>query len=213
MGSPDEQNGAIGGVADRELRLLSEVYRTPEASQRELAGRVGIALGMTNLLLHNLVQKGYVHISQAGWRRWIYGLTPDGFLRKIRLTTSYVHRFLDHYQKVRQSLREELEDQSLNAESRVAIYGTGEFAELVYLGLKELGIEEVEIFAYGGVAGGKFLGMPVRDFSTFQPNQYDRIVVAHLGAAEKQTQSVLDSGISPGKLITFFKDNHTSLVP
>ena len=101
----------------------------------------------------------------------------------------------------------------MNAESRVAIYGTGEFAELVYLGLKELGIEEVEIFAYGGVAGGKFLGMPVRDFSTFQPNQYDRIVVAHLGAAEKQTQSVLDSGISPGKLITFFKDNHTSLVP
>jgi DNA-binding MarR family transcriptional regulator len=139
MSSTDEQIDTIGGMADRELRLLAEVHRRPQASQRELARRVGIALGMTNLLLHNLAEKGYVRITRAGWRRWLYALTPDGFLRKVQLTLSYVHRFLDHYQKVRQTLREELAVQSLNAESRVAILGTGEFAELVYLGLNDLG--------------------------------------------------------------------------
>ena len=213
MSSADEQNDTIGGMADRELRLLSEVQRRPQASQRELARRVGIALGVTNLLLHNLAEKGYVRITRAGWRRWLYALTPDGFLRKVQLTLSYVHRFLDHYQKVRQTLREELADQALHAESRVAIYGTGEFAELVYLGLKDLGIEEVDVFAGDGLAGGKFLGMPVQDFSTFRPHQYDRLVVASLGESEKQFRSLLSSGVASEKVVTFFNDAKTSLVP
>jgi DNA-binding MarR family transcriptional regulator len=213
MSSIDEHSDTIGGVADRELRLLSEVNRRPQASQRELARRVGVALGMTNLLLHNLAEKGYVRITRAGWRRWLYALTPDGFLRKVQLTLSYVHRFLDHYQKVRQTLREELAVQSLNAESRVAILGTGEFAELVYLGLKDLGIEELDVFAVNGLAGGEFLGMPVREFSALRPDQYDRIVVASLGGTEKQFRSLLASGVAPEKLVTFFNDAKTSLVP
>lgn len=213
MSSTDEQSDTIGGMADRELRLLSEVHRRPQASQRELARRVGIALGMTNLLLHNLAEKGYVRITRAGWRRWLYALTPEGFVHKVQLTLSYVHRFLDHYQKVRQTLREELAVQSLNAESRVAILGTGEFAELVYLGLKELGIEELDVFAGNGLAGGEFLGMPVRDFSALRPDRYDRIVVASLGGADKQFRSLLASGVTPEKLVIFFNDARTSLVP
>lgn len=213
MSSVNEQSDSIGGMADRELRLLAEVHRRPQASQRELARRVGIALGMTNLLLHNLAEKGYVRIARAGWRRWLYALTPEGFLRKVQLTLSYIHRFLDHYQKVRQTLREELAVQSLNPESRVAIYGTGEFAELVYLGLKELGIEELDVFAGDGLAGGKFLGMPVRDFSSFRPDHYDRIVVASLGEADKQLRSLLGSGVTPERVVTFFNDAKTSLVP
>ena len=116
------------GAPYRELQLLSEVERRPEASQRELANRLGIALGMANLLLHNLAQKGYLRITRAGWRRWMYALTPAGISRKIHLTLAYVQRFLDQYKRVRRILRKELETLALHAESRVAIYGTGEIA-------------------------------------------------------------------------------------
>jgi DNA-binding MarR family transcriptional regulator len=120
----------------RELRMLSEVHSTPGTTQRDLSRQIGIALGLTNVLLRNLVEKGYVRITQASWKRWMYALTPSGFSRKIQLTVAYVHRVLDHYQEVRQTLREELQTVHLNEESRVAIFGTGEFAELVYLGLR-----------------------------------------------------------------------------
>jgi len=200
------------GASYRELRLLSEVERRPEASQRELGRRLGIALGMTNLLLHNLAQKGYVRITRAGWRRWLYALTPAGFSRKIHLTVAYVHRFLDHYQKVRQTLREELELLPLNAESRVAIYGTGELAELVYLSLKELGIDEIDIFAPGSLAGTRFLGMPVREVATFQPEQYDRMVVAFLDKVDGGSAELLALGVAPEKLVTFFKDVGTEAI-
>lgn len=210
MSSFDEHKDSLGGISDRELNLLSEVHRQPEASQREIARRVGIALGMTNLLLHSLAQKGYIRINKAGWRRLLYTLTPDGVTHKMRLTLSYIHRFLDHYRKVRQTLGEELETQSLNAESRIAIYGVGEFAELIYLALKELGIDEVDIYAKDGPASGKFLGMTVKQMASFEPNDYDRILIASAGGADQHIRFLLESGISREKVVTFFNDAKSS---
>ena len=208
MSSPDEQMDSVGGISERELNLLTEVHRQPEASQRMLSQRVGISLGMTNLLLHNLAQKGLLRINKAGWRRFVYNLTPLGILHKIRLTLSYVERFLGHYRRVRQTLVDELREQSLNAESRVAIYGAGEFAELVYLGLKELGIDEVNVFIDDPGAGKKFLGMPVLGMSDFRPSHYDRVVVASMNGSGQQVHSLLATGVDAEKLVIFF-NNHS----
>ena len=190
----------------RELQLLSEVDSDPNVTQRQLSRRIGIALGLTNVMLRNLVQKGYIRVAQATWKRRLYTLTPDGFLHRVRLVASYIHRVLDHYQNVRQILRQQLEPLALNEESRVAIYGTGEFAELVYLGLREIGIEEIDIFSSGEVDGHRFLGLPVRNMATLQPDRYDRVVMALLTGWEKPCGELRKRGASPRKLVTFFAD-------
>ena len=201
MRSRYEHQDPIEDTTYRELRLLSEVEGKPEATLREISQRLGIALGLTNVMLRNLAQKGYLRATQTHWKRWQYALTPEGFSHKIRLTVAYIHWVLDHYQNVRQTLREQLEPLELNAESRVAIYGTGEFAELVYLGLKEIGIEEIDVFGTKDPTGRGFLGMPVQDVLTLQPGLYDRILVALLGEFEGEFQ-VLDT--SPDKFVKFF---------
>ena len=190
------------------MQLLSEVEENPEVTQRELSLRAGIALGLTNVLIRNLAQKGYLRITQAGWKRWLYNLTPEGVSHKVRLTVNYVHKVLDHYQNVRQTLREELEPLALTAESRVAIYGTGEFAELVYLGLKELGIEEIDVFSNKSPDGSRFLGMPVQDIASLKPGSYDRIVVAMIGDIKASLAEIkhLDE---PARLIVTFFNNPT----
>ena len=204
MRSEDEQQDPAELQTFRELRLLSEVDDSPEVTQRQLSQRIGIALGLTNLLLRNLVQKGYVRATQAGWKRWMYNLTPEGLRHKIRLTAAYIHRFLDHYQRVRQTLRQQLEPLALHAESRVAIYGTGEFAELIYLGLKELGIEEIDVFGEADEAGGRFLGMPIRHSASLQPGDYDRVVIAFLGSSDGLHAELQQRGVAEEKLVTFF---------
>ena len=204
MRSANEHEDLVDSSAYRELQLLSEVEDTPDVTQRALSQRIGIALGLTNVLLRNFVQKGYIRATRASWKRWIYSLTPDGFTHKIRLTMAYVHRVLDHYQNVRQTLRQQLEPLALHEESRIAIYGTREFAELVYLGLKEYGIEEIDVFGSGDEASHKFLGMPVRDVATLQPEKYDRVVVAFLGDTEGACRSLRKRGTTHEKLVTFF---------
>ena len=206
MRSRNEQQDLGESSGTRELQILSEVGDTPDVTQRELAKRIGIALGLTNVVLRNLAQRGYVQVTQSTWKRRFYSLTPEGLSRKILLTLSYVQRVLDRYQKIRRSLREELEPLALNKESRVAIFGTGEFAELVYLGLKDMEIEEIDIFAINVPADSKFLGMPVRDASTLIPDEFDRVVIALLQKPEAAWDLLLEQGIGPDKLVTFFSD-------
>ena len=207
MRSQNERSGITDDPSYRELRLLSEVHRTPEASQRDLSKRLGIALGLTNLLLRSLAEKGYVQITHAGWKRWLYALTPAGFSRKVHLTLGYIHGFLGHYQSVRQRLRDDLEVLALHAESRIAIYKTGDFAELVYLGLREIGIEEIDVFAPAGSADGKFLGIPVREATNMRSEDYDLVVVGLLEDSASSYVELRELGISPTKLVTFFGDH------
>ena len=204
MRSRNEHNENQGGDPYAEFSLLSEVGRTPDTTQRGLANRLGISLGLTNILLRNMARKGYVRIARADWRRRLYALTPKGMVRRLILTGTYVGRALDHYRRVKLILQEELEPLSLHAESSIAIFGNGDFAELVYLGLKELGIEEMDVFASESPDGSTFLGMPVRDVATLQPEDYDRVVIAVLGCPEAGRSRLQALGVPQEQMVTFF---------
>jgi len=205
MRSDIEHKGSDEGLASRELIILSEVQLTPETSQRKLAKNLGVSLGITNLLIRNLVRKGQIRVVKAGWRRWLYALTPAGFSRKVQLMAAYIHRFLGHYERISRTLREEMEPLALHIESSVAIYGTGEFAELIYIGLKELGIEEVDIFASESFEGNKFLGMPVRNIAVMQAEYYDRVIVGDLDSTEDSRIKLRSHGVTSEQLVTLLK--------
>ena len=206
MRSRNEQQDPMETATYRELKLLSEVYDAPDATQRDLSVRMGIALGLTNALMRNLAQKGYIRVTHARWKRWLYALTPKGFTRKIHLTVSYIHRFLDHYQTVRQTLRQELAPLDLNAESRVAIYGTGELAELVYLVLREASIEEIDIYGPSTPANGKFLGMWIKDIETSPPMDHDRVIIAALAGVEEKRTQLTGVGIPHEKIVSLLPE-------
>ncbi len=77
----------------RELRLLTELERDGTITQRSLATKLGVALGLTNLYLKRLARKGYIkittipfHITTIPFHRIRYLLTPQGFIEKSRLT-------------------------------------------------------------------------------------------------------------------------------
>ena len=206
MRSPNEHNGLENPDSYRELRLLQELEEDPEVSQRDLSQRLGIALGLTNTMIRNLVKKGSIRATQAGWRRWLYAITPEGFSHKLRLTVTYVRRVLDDYGKVRQVLRQELAPLALHQESRIALYGTGEFAELVFLGLKEVGIEEIDIYSPNFLTSPRFLGMPVRNSDSLQSGYYDKIVIAYLQDSETAVKTLTKHGLPSEELVSFFSN-------
>ena len=204
MRSSNEHNEGTNAANPKELQLLAEVEEAPDITQRELSRKLGIALGLTNMLVRNLTQKGYIRVAQASWKRRLYTLTPEGFSHKVRLISGYINRFVDDYKKVRQTLRDQLHPFDLHAESRVAIYGTGEFAELVYIGLREIGIEEIDVFDAGEPVDSKFLGIPVRDVSQISSEQYDWVLVVNLGGQDSTRTRLQELGVENDTLITFF---------
>lgn len=193
-----------GDSSESELGVLTEVRRDPETTQRSLGRRLDISLGLTNRLVRKLVSKGYVRVIKANWRRRFYAITPRGMVQKVRLTLSYVSNFLDDYQNVKLILREELSPLAFHKESRIAIYGPGDFGELVYLAVRDLGIEEIDVFGASSQADASFLAMSVRDISDLVPEAYDRVLITELAEAEEACSALRDLGVAPESIVTFF---------
>jgi len=205
MRSVHEQNDSFDPVSEREMLALEQIESNPEITQRQLSKNIGIALGLTNVLIKNLAQKGYIKASQAGWKRWLYNLTPEGISHKVNLTHRYISRTISSYNVIKQSIRADLSLTSLHLESRIAIIGTSDFAELVYLALKNHGIEDIQSFATTSEEGQKFLGMPVNKINKNTLRNFDKIFFADMGS-EKNAFLALGPLIPERKIVAFTQD-------
>jgi|TARA_B100001971_G_C18126932_1_gene502576 predicted transcriptional regulator len=198
--SGDSGDHGLEGTSFRELRLLEEVELTPDVSQRKLAGNVGIALGVVNVLVKSLVTKGYIRATRLGWRRWTYNLTPAGVARKVQLTANYVDQFLGHYRRVRDLVREALDAAQIGPESTVAIYGTTEMGELMFLVLRKSGVQRVVFLDESG--SGEYLGALVKSPNNIDPDEYAKVLVAYPNDVESRRQNLVNAGVCPDSIIT-----------
>ena len=183
--------------AHRDLKMLEAVEQDSRITQRNLATKLGIALGLTNIYLRRLVRKGYIKCVNVQSNRITYLITPRGISEKARLMYEFMDYSLHLYGEVRQHLREALADCAA-ADRRVAIYGRGEAAELAYLSLREAGLEPVAIF--DETNGVELLGMPVRPVAEHEQVAYDLMIVATLERSGTQVAGLLRRGIPKEKL-------------
>ena len=183
----------------RELRILDEIAERSDVTQRSLSRDLGIALGLTNLYLKRLIYKGYVKASSVAPNRVQYLLTPRGIGEKTRLTYEYVSFSLYLYGETRRKLRQALEPLLAGNHTKLAIYGTGEAAELAYLTLKELGLDAAAVYAENGPA--RFLGLPVRPPSELATADVDRVIVAAFDEGAEREAARLRGLVPDDKLI------------
>jgi DNA-binding MarR family transcriptional regulator len=190
---------AVDQSARRDLEILNSLAEGHPVSQRALAQRLGIALGLTNLYLKRLARKGYIKVTTIPPHRIVYLVTPRGFGEKARLTYEYMAYSLRLYREVRRAVQAALAPLARNGTARVALYGTGEVAELAYLTLRELGIQPAAVL---GERVGQFLGYPVRDVQEVGSADYDLVVVATLGAPDGPLVHLERRGFGRGRVVT-----------
>ncbi len=124
----------------RSLLLMSEIAKEEPLSQRELSRRLGIALGLVNSYIRNLVAKGYVRVKAFPRNRYCYLLTPQGIAEKSRLAYRHLNYFTNLYKVTRQDyldLFRSLRDVGVTG---VIFCGVDEVAEIAYLSLWETGL-------------------------------------------------------------------------
>jgi predicted transcriptional regulator len=189
--------------AHRDLRVLEAVQQDSRLTQRGLASKLGIALGLANIYLKRMIHKGYVKCVNVQPNRISYLITPRGIAEKARLTYEFMDYSLHLYGEVRQHLRAALRECAA-AGKRVAICGSGEAAELAYLSLKESGLDPVAVFDAEG--GREFLGMPVLAITDHATVDFDLIIVATLDRSGQQLQALLDVGVPKEKLFHLRKE-------
>jgi len=183
----------------RDLLLLNELDRDGGATQRTLAAKLGVALGLTNLYLKRLARKGYIKITTIPRNRIRYLLTPQGFTEKSRLTYLYMQYSLSYYRDMRIRLKEMMSTFDASHHQRVVIYGTTELAELAYLSLREMNIDCVGFI--DGSSRESFLSCPVSSPEGIVGWQFDQVLITDLEHAAVCEERLVRSGVPREKVL------------
>jgi len=175
------------------LRILDAFESDHHVSQRSLARELGVALGLTNLLVRRLVAKGYVRLAGMGTRHVWYLMTPEGLEALGRATKASLENTLHLYTETREQIRAGLNLVSArcpadeSGQKRVVFYGAGDVAEIAYISLQSTDLALVGVI--DDQRKGRFFDLEISDPGSLTAQAvggtpYSHIVITSLRHAD-----------------------------
>lgn len=148
-----------------ELRILDEIGRCGHVSQRELAERVGLALGAVNRHLGKLLGAGYIQVLDRQVRPFAYRLTGEGQRHREMLRHRHYKGALQEFRMVEDRIRDRLAALAQTGVRRVVFYGAGELMEVAgrvgrMLGLEVAGVVDDDVAKHGLIIDGHAVAPP-----------------------------------------------------
>lgn len=128
----------------RELVLLEQIERDPDVTQASLAALLGVAVGTVNWHIKRFIAKGYVKVKRAQRRKLRYIITPEGLAFRARLTVNYIETSMHLYRRVRQRVRELLNEVKAAGYDQVYLAGDGDIADICRLTCLEQAVRLVD---------------------------------------------------------------------
>ncbi len=189
-------------------RILSQLENGDGVSQRTLSRSLGIALGLTNLLVRKLVHRGFIRIIHVKPNRVRYLLTPAGIAEKARMSREILEHNVRFYKQARDRIRESFEQLSAECDGaaphgkRIVFFGGGEVAEIGYICLQGTDLQLVGVVDDERVG---FFGVPVHPAGWLEgqvrtEEAFDRLVVMSFGEAEPVRARLDAAGVPPDRV-------------
>jgi len=99
---------------NKHFEVLRSISKNPNASQRELAYRLGYSLGKLNYCLNSLRKKGLIKYTNFKNNKnkinYIYLLTPKGISEKTRLTLNFMRLKAKEYEDLKKELNIKIDE-------------------------------------------------------------------------------------------------------
>ncbi|HEU0265204.1 MAG TPA: winged helix-turn-helix transcriptional regulator [Geobacterales bacterium] len=193
----DQDERAIDSF--RSFLLMSELEQDSSLSQRELAKRLGIALGLVNSYLKNLASLGYLRVKSFPRNRYAYLLTPKGMAEKSRLAYQHLAYFNNLYRVARQDYTDLFKRLKAEGVTRVAFCGVDEATEIAYLSLRETSIELATVMD-DDRSGSQFFDKTVVSLAMGLLSGNYRIVITSFKKGEALRARLLQMGIETASI-------------
>ena len=188
----------------RSLQILDELSNNDSLTQRDLSSRLGIALGLVNSYIKNLVAKGYLTVKAIPPKRYAYYLTPKGFTEKTRLTYDLLHDYTRIYREARNNLKTLFHDLQKSGMKRIVFAGADEVAEIAYITLQETQLKLAAIVD-GDRAGELFFNKTIKPVEAVRDLSYDTIVVTSYVKRERYYNELIAGGVPEHKIRNTFR--------
>ena len=191
----------------QQYHILETLSRDDGTTQRQLAERLGVSLGLVNSFMKSMLKKGYFKVTTLPARKVKYLLTPKGVAEKARLTLEYLDYSLGYYARVRKALKRQIAGLVNDGVSRVALVGTGELAELAFISLREKGLEPAVVASGADLAPERFMGYTVVCLDELPRHEWQVALVAVMGRKQKESSKLADLGIDADRIILALEDS------
>ena len=183
-------------------KLLAAIEADQDQSQRSLARSLGIALGLTNLLLRRFVRKGWVRMIHIRPNRVRYLLTPTGIAEKTRMSRDSLQYSVRFYADARNRIRDQFGQIGSNGrpdgggasgERRIVFLGAGEVAEIGYVCLQETELQLIGVI--GDTRRARFFNVPIFPLTELRGQQlggepFDWLLVMSFEDRERTTATL-----------------------
>ncbi len=187
-----------------DLRVLRAIASGQRVTQRSLSSELGVALGLTNLLIRRLVGKGYVKVARMGTRHIRYLMTPAGWEALAHATRLSLENTVHLYTETREHIRTSLAAVSERCEAddsgakRVVFYGAGDVAEIAYVSLQRTDLTLVGVV--DDRRAGRFFGVEISSSdqlsaATIGTVPYGHVVVTSLRHADPIRARIAARGV------------------
>lgn len=125
----------------RDLTILENVFRESSISQRDLAKKTGLSLGLINALMKTFIQDGLIAVSHLNKKKVKYQLTPKGVLLLTHRNYQQTMEALRTCALFRQNVESLVKDLKSSGVERVSLHGDGEIRDFVISLLKDSATE------------------------------------------------------------------------
>jgi DNA-binding MarR family transcriptional regulator len=180
-------------MSQHELKTLLEIKDDPSLSQRSLAHKLNISLGLTNAILQNLIHRGWVKVQKLTGRKILYLITPKGMVQATNFIYDRVRETQHYYQYAKDLLATHFTNLYDKGVRKTVIYGTSQLAEIAYLSLLDSPLKLYSILA-DDLSKKKFLSHEVLTLSDFIKKYSQQL------SEKSQKELVIISTVSPDKL-------------
>jgi DNA-binding MarR family transcriptional regulator len=179
----------------KHLDTLLEIKDNPSLSQRSLAHKLNISLGLTNAIIKNLISRGWVKAKKDTGRKLLYIITPKGMANVSSLMYNRFQETLNYYHYTKDLLTAYLMKLYKQGERTVNIYGSGQLAEITYYAGISTPLKLNAIITDDPSSSKKkFLGREVLTLSDFIKKYSQQL------SEKSQKKMVIISTINRGKL-------------
>lgn len=203
---------------DFNRQILQAIASGEHITQRSVSARLGVALGLTNLLIRRLVAKGYVRMTRLGARHVRYLMTPAGWEALGHATQLSLENTIHLYTQTREQIRLGLSEVSRRCpadehhEKRVVFYGAGDVAEIAYVSLQRTDLDLVAVV--DDTRTGRFFHLPIHSADqlsvrTVAGERYAHIVVTSVRHAAR-IRTALDARGIPATQVSYL---HAAVTP
>lgn len=130
---------------EQDTKILSEIQQTlainPNATQRTMAQKSNVSLGMMNAVLKRCVERGWIAVKNLNMKKVCYCLTPEGFEeisnRSAKYMKSSFSMMNDYAEKIQNVISQAKED----GKSMVVLYGKSNIKFVIEWACEKCGME------------------------------------------------------------------------